>query len=76
MGVVVPIGRHREFRRQERNSVNAVLRNARAAGLSEVLVIGTDRHGALHLRGSPNDPGNALWLMETAKARLLSGSED
>lgn len=74
MGDIVPIRqRHGEFTRVRRNTVKRVLNQAR--GLTDVLVIGTRADGELHLRGCPNDPGHALWLMELAKKRLLRGFE-
>jgi hypothetical protein len=74
MADVVPIRqKYGAFNRVRRNSVKRVLNQAR--GLTDVLVIGTHPDGELHLRGCPNDPGHALWLMEMAKRRLLRGCD-
>lgn len=73
MADVVPIrATAGEFVRKKRLHVRHVL--AQAKGCDEVLVIGV-RDGELHLRGAPNDPGNALWLMELARKRLLRGAD-
>jgi hypothetical protein len=68
---VVNIAEHKDFEKGERLSVSRTLRQARQARLTEVLVIGHGADGALFLAGHPNDPGNALWLMELAKKKLL-----
>jgi hypothetical protein len=60
-----------DFYRRRRNTVKRVLNQAR--GLTEVLVIGFNGDGEIHVRGCPNDPGQAMWLMELAKQRLLNG---
>ena len=59
------------FNRRRRNSVKRVLNQAR--GLTEVLVIGYEGDGELYVRGCPNDPAQAVWLMELAKRKLLGG---
>lgn len=61
------------FHRRRRNTVKRVLLQAR--GLTDVLIIGYEEDGELHVRGCPNDPGHALWLMELAKQRLLNGGK-
>lgn len=71
MADIVPINGHREYERQTKRNAAGVLRDARACKPSEVLVIGTDADGQLFVSGSPPDPGNAMWLMERAKLRLL-----
>lgn len=69
---IVPIGQKiGDFNRRRRNTVKRVLKRAR--GLTEVLVIGYEEDGELHLRGCPNDPGQALWLMEMARKKLVGG---
>lgn len=71
MADVIPIRTpHGEFTRAKRLHARQVIKQAR--GCEEVLVIGM-RDGELWLRGVPNDPGNALWLMELAKQRLTRG---
>lgn len=57
------------FTRRRRNSVKRVLNQAR--GLTEVLVIGFNGDGDIHVRGCPNDGGAAFLLMELAKKKLL-----
>lgn len=71
MADVIPIKDHRQYQRRAKLSAAIVLRECRAKGASEMLVIGVDRDGQLFVNGSPPDPGNALWLMEMAKKKLL-----
>lgn len=71
MADVLPIKGHREFERQVRRSAAGVLRDCRALGPTDVLVIGFGADGLLFVQASPPDPGNAMWLMELAKKQLL-----
>lgn len=73
MADIVPIAKHRDYERQTKQSAAGVLRTARARNPTEVLVIGIDAAGDLFASASPPDPGNALWLMELAKLKLLAG---
>lgn len=59
---------HGGFVRHRRLRVRNVLKEAK--GCEEVLLIGV-RDGELWLRGCPNDPAQAMWLMELAKKQLL-----
>jgi hypothetical protein len=72
---VVPIKRHRSFARVEKRSAARTLSHASKAALTEVVVIGVDDEGELIVSAHPNDPGNAMWLMERAKKHLLSFDE-
>jgi hypothetical protein len=56
-----------------KQSAERILSLAKKSDLTEILIIGTDKEGKLFLAGFPPDPGNALWLMEVAKKKLLSG---
>lgn len=53
-------------------STNKVLRGARAAGLTECLVIGTAPDGSLY-GASTEGPADTLWLVEFFKNWLLNG---
>ena len=69
MADVIPIrSSNGEFIRVKRLKARRVIKEAR--GCEEVLIIGL-HNGELWLRGAPNDPANAMWLMELAKKRLL-----
>lgn len=71
MADVVPIRTSAgDFEKAKKLTSRRVLNGAR--GCDEILVIGL-RNGDLIVRGSPNDPGNAMWLMELAKRRLTRG---
>lgn len=71
MADIVPIrSTAGEFIRKKRLHVRSVLKEAKHC--EEVLIIGIS-NGELHLRGAPNDPGHAMWLMELAKRRLTRG---
>ena len=52
--------------------VNRVLAAGRAAGLTDVVVIGYDADGALYA-GSSHGASDTLWLLEQAKAWILAG---
>jgi hypothetical protein len=71
MADIVPIKAHREYDRQTKRSAAGLLREVRALGPTDVLVMGYGADGNFFVQGSPPDPGNALWLMELAKRRLL-----
>lgn len=71
MADVVPIAKHRDYKRQVKRSAAGVLRECRALHPTEILVIGIGPSGDLFVQGSPPDPGNAMWLMECAKRKLL-----
>lgn len=73
MADVVPIKKHRNFYRQTKRTAAGVLRNVRSLNPTEVLCIGTDSHGELFVQAFPVDPGNSMWLMESAKKKLLGG---
>lgn len=68
---VLPIKHHAAFIREERRSVARTLSLAKTARCGEVVVIGVDDEGELLVKAHPNDPGNALWLMERAKRVLV-----
>lgn len=68
---VVPIKKHRNFERHTKRLAAGVLRDVRAMNPTEILVIGHAADGSLIVQGYPPDPGNALWLIELAKKRLL-----
>ena len=72
MADIVPIGKHREYERQTKQSAAGCLRSARARRPTEVLIIGYDKDGEFFVMGSPPDPGNAFWLMELARRQLMS----
>jgi hypothetical protein len=73
MADIVPIrSTAGEFVRKKRLVARRVLKEAH--GCEEVVVIGM-RDGELWLRGAPNDPGHAMWMMELAKRRLTRGFE-
>jgi hypothetical protein len=69
---VVPIQDHEAFEALEVMTVRRVLANARRNGLTEILIIGYEPDGSLFLSGHPPSPGDALWLMEQAKQKLLN----
>lgn len=71
---VVPIQDHAAFEESETMTVRRILANARRNGLTEVLVIGYESDGSLFVSGHPPSPGDALWLMEMAKQKLLNPS--
>jgi hypothetical protein len=52
-------------------SVECVLDRARAAGLTDILVIGWDRNRDLWTDTNVADGGAILWLLELCKARLI-----
>lgn len=76
MGDIVPIQKHREFVRHTKRSAAGVLRDCRAKHPTDVLVMGYDGDGRFFVQGSPPDPGNALWLMELARKKLVDGGSD
>lgn len=55
--------------------VGRVLEGARAAGLSEVIVIGTKEDGKLYFASSESDAAPVLWLLELVKRHLLEAAE-
>lgn len=71
MADVVPIRRHKDYKRHNRRSAAGCLRAARGYNPVEVLVIGVDGDGDCFVQAHPPEPGNAFWLMEMAKAKLL-----
>lgn len=73
MADIVPIKKHREYYRQTKRSAAVVLRDVRALNPTEVLCIGIDAVGELFVQASPCDLGNSMWLMESAKKKLLGG---
>lgn len=48
-----------------------VLKGAREAKLSEVMVIGYDAHGDFWFSSSRADGADVLWLLEKAKRKLF-----
>lgn len=72
MSDVVPIKKHRGFYRQQRRTAAGVLRDVRALNPREILVIAIDHDGEIIVQGHPPDPANAMWLMESAKLKLLN----
>lgn len=73
MADIISIKKHRLYQREKKASVARTLSQARSQRGDEILVIGTNVDGDLYVVGFPNDPGNALWLMELAKRKLLQG---
>ena len=73
MADVIAFGDHQPF--DPPGSPMRTLRMAHQARPREVLVVGVYDDGEVFVAGCPNDPGNALWLMERAKQRLLNPSE-
>ena len=71
MADIVKIGKHALYKREQKASASKTLRDTLACKPKEVLVIFMDSDDELRVSGYPNDPGNALWLMEMAKAILL-----
>jgi hypothetical protein len=71
MAEVLPIKNHGLYSREQKASAAKTLRDALANKPKEVVVIFYDQGGELRVGGHPNDPGNALWMMEMAKAMLL-----
>lgn len=71
MADLIPIKSHAAFERQTKRSAAGVLRDVRATHPREVFVVYLDAAGEVGVQGFPPDPGNALWLMEMAKAKLL-----
>lgn len=51
--------------------VARILAQAGLQGLTEVAVVGFDADGDFYFAGSQADGGDALWLLEIAKKRLL-----
>jgi len=74
MADIVPIKAHREYYRAQKRTAAGVLRDCRASNPKEILVIGIGADDELFVQGSPPDPGNALWLMEMAKKKLLGST--
>jgi hypothetical protein len=74
MADIVPIKAHRAYERKTKQSAAGVLKDCRSMHPTEVLVIGYAADGELFVRGSPPDPGNAFWLMEMARKKLVGGN--
>lgn len=74
MGDLVPIGKHKEFARQTKQSAAGALRDSRAMNPTEIFIIGVKPDGDIFVKGAPPDPANALWLMEMAKL-ILTGQK-
>lgn len=70
---VFPIKSHRDYERHVKRTAAGVLRDARSCKPKEIFVVGVDENDQIFVMGSPNDPGNTLWLMEMAKKRLTGG---
>ena len=66
-GNVVPLGATTSAELTPDKVLEAALR----ADLAEVIVIGYDRDGALHLASCSGDMKDVLWLIEVAKKRVL-----
>ncbi len=52
-----------------------VLQTAIDAGLTDVVLAGYDKDGNEYFASSAADGGDALWLLERCKKRLLDGPE-
>lgn len=76
MADILPIKGHGLYERQTRQSAAGCLRSVRERLKPRaVLVMGYDDEGEFFVRAAPNDPAEAMWLMELAKRRLLGGFE-
>lgn len=71
MADVISIKRHQDFQRQGQRTVSGCLKQCRGIGLVEVLVIGVDADGQTVVRSPNANPGDALWLMEMARKKLV-----
>lgn len=71
MGDIVQITQHKGFDRKVKRTVQGCLKSARALQLVEVLVIGVNRDGDTVVRSPNANPGDALWLMEMARKKLV-----
>ena len=71
MADIFPIGKHRAYVRQTKQSAAGCLKDSRARHPTEVVVVGIDEAGQLFCNACPSDPGNALYLIELAKLRIL-----
>jgi hypothetical protein len=72
MADVIPIQRHKDYQRQAQRSVSGCLKQCRGMGLVEVLVIGVDGAGQVHVKSPNANPGDAFWLMEMARNKLVN----
>lgn len=50
---------------------NRVLQSALDAGVTSAVVMGYDKDGQFYFASSKADGGDVLWLIETAKLKLL-----
>lgn len=51
--------------------VGRILDRAKAANMSEVIVLGYDADGEFYFAASEPDGGDILWLLEVAKKKLM-----
>lgn len=51
--------------------VGRILDRAKAANMSEVVVLGYDADGEFYFAASESDGGTILWLLEVAKRKLM-----
>lgn len=56
--------------------VERIINGASKAGLTEVIVIGFDADGEFYFAANKASGADALWLLETAKRRLMALADD
>lgn len=71
MADIVPIKTHGLYKRETKASAVRTLRESLVCKPKQVLVIFINQDDEFRISGYPNDPSEAVWLMEMAKATLL-----